>query len=235
MAIDHFFRFECAPSAVVRIDDIKAFLDLMKKAFAVKYWEERFSDKRLEDRKNLEELLNRERDSDGISFTMKGLVADGRIIVNGAIAYKSLPFFFGVVLNETSVRPRLDVFKEAIALLIPFDAAVTVQSFARLFHLTDRLNKLRSVNSYKPVFVHWYQYWNAELIDMIGGIDHVLRTPAYRTERFLDGVLIQLTEKWFDPDDPEHVAIHRQAMIHLGMDPDWQPPPAPRVPGFKTS
>jgi len=51
----------------------------------------------------------------------------------------------------------------------------------------------------------------------LGGIDYCLKAPAWRVERFCEGVLIQLVEGLFDTDNPKHVQIQRDAMKYFGI------------------
>ncbi len=51
----------------------------------------------------------------------------------------------------------------------------------------------------------------------IGGIDYCLKAPAWKVERFCEGVLIRLVPGLFDPTNPEHLKIQRQAMKYLKL------------------
>jgi hypothetical protein len=67
----------------------------------------------------------------------------------------------------------------------------------------------------------WFHYLNQKLVITVGGTAHCLATPAYRVEKFSDGVLFQLTRDPFDAKDAKHCDAREQAMRHLGIG-NWE-------------
>lgn len=77
-----------------------------------------------------------------------------------------------------------------------------------------------------PVIINWFHYWDRQMAESLGGLKHCLQTPAYKTEPFADGVLLQLTEEPLEPDNEEHLLAQRRAMEHLGMPWEFTPEPS---------
>lgn len=92
-------------------------------------------------------------------------------------------------------------------------------------HFWERARQLPHKVDHAPVIVHWLHYWTRDIAREFGGLAHCLKTPAFKTEAFCDGVLIQLTPEPLEPDNEEHLAAQRRAMEHLGMPVDFVPEP----------
>jgi len=60
-----------------------------------------------------------------------------------------------------------------------------------------------------------FHYVDEAMARSIGGIDYCLRAPAWKVERFCQGVLIQLVRGLFDSENPEHCRIQKETMKYF--------------------
>jgi hypothetical protein len=110
---------------------------------------------------------------------------------------------------------------EGIRILEPFFAAAEDDANC------SRMNAYQLIRTYpprtrpggrmEPVLVHWLTYLRSDIVEGYGGKEHVLATPAHRTETLGDGLLIELVGEPFDDDRPEHREAQLRAMKHLDM------------------
>ncbi|MBL4885927.1 MAG: hypothetical protein JKY95_15520 [Planctomycetaceae bacterium] len=75
--------------------------------------------------------------------------------------------------------------------------------------------KLPQQISRRPLHLFWQNYFNTEIIDLLGGMEHCLQTPAYSVESFHKGLFIQITEEPFQPGNEEQLHALLAAMKHL--------------------
>ena len=69
----------------------------------------------------------------------------------------------------------------------------------------------------RPAIIRGFHYMDEEFAKSVGGTEYCLKAPAWRVERFCDGVLIELTEALFDNDNSEHLAVQRKVMEYFGI------------------
>jgi hypothetical protein len=123
---------------------------------------------------------------------------------------------FNILLNGDFKKPDPKFWLQAIELLRPFEARLAHCKNKNQVEVQERIHR-----NYprKPSACLGLDYYAAPIVANLGGKAHVLNTPAHRTSEFLDGVLIELVPGYyFDPNNPEHLEIQRQAMRHLGID-----------------
>lgn len=68
-----------------------------------------------------------------------------------------------------------------------------------------------------PGIVHPITWLRRDLVDLLGGWERMLVTPAHQVRPVADGLMIELVDGWFDDANEEHRAIQVAAMEHLGF------------------
>jgi hypothetical protein len=121
---------------------------------------------------------------------------------------------FSVDFTQTQELPDLNYFRRSIEIIRPFEAYV--HSTEQAWSMREKMHRPLPPSDL-PKIVYWFHYLNGEMVAAVGGLAHCLGTPAYKCEKFLDGVLIQLTEIPFDLDNADHIAAQWNAMEHLGL------------------
>lgn len=124
--------------------------------------------------------------------------------------------WMSIDFSDTSIRPELNYFREAIRATRPYHAYIFQYQNTLDLHHHDRLNKYGWT---RPTILNWWHYLDERFAESVGGVARCLTAPVYSAEQFCDGVLIQLTKDWFDPSNADHIAIQRAAMEHLGLEP----------------
>lgn len=128
--------------------------------------------------------------------------------------------WYDVDFGQSIIRPCLSYFQQAVRIIRPFEAFILEDANEIGWNTSER--QLNDPDGTRPAIIRWWHYLDRDMVESLGGTKHVLATPAFSTERFLDGVLIQLTKEWLDPSNPDHLKIQRRAMEHLGLI-EWQP------------
>jgi hypothetical protein len=123
--------------------------------------------------------------------------------------------FYDISIGEGRKVPDLSYFEKSIQILRPFEA------FLSEFDNEDDLNsydRQQAIPKFdKPAIIRGFHYLDKAMARSIGGIDHCLKAPAWKIERFCEGVLIRLVPGLFDPENPEHLKIQRQAMKYFKL------------------
>lgn len=228
MAAQYCFSAQCTSVNAPKLASFIALLKITKQACNVPNWYHRQTGAYFESSGEIEKELCRistaSRPSDR-TLMVEGKEGDDEITVQITTPTPGLHdnYFWTISFFFWPQLPDVNFFLQLIELLHPDQAEVWEYGVRERFHFTSRHLYLRNSHS-NPLFIDWIQYWSRDLVQMLGGMNHVLATPAFRAERFMSGVLIQLTEDWFNIADSTHIEIQRRAMIHLGINPDWQPP-----------
>jgi hypothetical protein len=168
----------------------------------------------------LEARMHSAKEFDCFGVTWVGIAADKRLapimtkITMGGDEW--CPNFFSVDFSETDELPHLNYFRRSIELIRPFDASI--HPTMHHYELIERLPRplLPSRDSI-PKIIYWFHYLDGEITAKLGGLAYCLETPAFKCERFLDGVLIQLTQEPFNPTNDFHIEVQLRAMKHLGV------------------
>lgn len=217
------FWQSCRPQGDYRIRQMVEFFNLMKQAFAfpVLYdmngkpveisdfsLQQRFERKR--DKRfpklgvNLDffSIPPRNRDDDTIRFE----------ICAGTHPDKDFIDMYDITIGEARLVPHFLYLRASIEIFRPFEA------FLSEFNNEANLNwfeRMQEAKFERPALIRGFHYLDAGMVRSIGGMDHCLKAPAWRVERFCEGVLIQLVEGLFDTTNPQHVRIQRDAMEYF--------------------
>jgi hypothetical protein len=136
-------------------------------------------------------------------------------IHTGTHADKNFIDTFDIAIGETEKVPDLSYFEKSIEILKPFEA------FLAEFNNEDDLDSYDRQHAFprfdKPAIIRGFHYMDEPLARSIGGINYCLKAPAWKVERFCEGVLIRLVPGLFDPNNPEHLKIQRQAMKYFKL------------------
>jgi hypothetical protein len=68
-----------------------------------------------------------------------------------------------------------------------------------------------------PDIIRGFHYLDEGMARSIGGIDFCLGAPAWKVERFCDGVLIRLVPGLFDNNNFRHRGIQHEAMKYFNI------------------
>lgn len=213
-----FFQ-RCHPKGSVRAAHVAQFVKLMSEAFDVRFWTHR--GQRIDTDESaiqpyLQSLIDPQMPGAGISLVLASHHEENPILImiaTGADEWGRE--FFDVDFSQRRILPDLLYFRRSIILCTPFEAFIA-----------DKMNEL-DLNSYerqrrfpnfeRPAIVRWFHYISSGIVDTLGGVEYCMNTPAFKTEQFCEGVLLQLTETPFDPNNPLHKDIQFRAMNHLRL------------------
>lgn len=220
------FSQSCHPRGDLRVNDLTEFLKLMQEAFGVRGWidaDGNLVDLRPEAVERLLLAQNRGRDlaKFGAGLVVVSVEEHLSILLKIAVGGDEwAPNDFSVDFSHTDILPNLRYFRQSIELIRPYEASIFEQSnFDALLDKHQQQPRMPpGMEPYRPWALDWFHYLDAELVDRVGGWEQCLNTPAYKVERFCDGVLFQLTAEPFDPDNPQHTEAQRQAMEHLALE-----------------
>jgi hypothetical protein len=110
---------------------------------------------------------------------------------------------------------KISLLKDLIKIFKPFEA-----------DLRESFNE-RNLNSYmrqkaipdfsRPAIIRWFHYIDLQLVEALGGLEFCLDAPAWKVEEFCEGILFQLCEEVFDPNNSEHLQIQLEVMKYFSM------------------
>jgi hypothetical protein len=123
--------------------------------------------------------------------------------------------FYNISIGEERKVPDLSYFEKSIEILKPFEAFLSEFDNEDALDSYDRQQDIPKFD--KPAIIRGFHYLDEGMARSIGGINHCLKAPAWKVERFCDGVLIRLVPGLFDPENPEHLKIQRQAMKYFKL------------------
>jgi hypothetical protein len=216
----------CRPRGDFRIEEIIDFLNLMKKAF-------RFSvlyDKR--DRpvqlappdlhSMFQKNINKHFPDVGADvdfFSIPPGIRDRNTvrfeIHTGTHPDKIFIDFYDISIGERRQVPDLSYFEKSIEILKPFEAFLSEFSNEIALDWYDRQQAIPKFD--KPAIIRGFHYLDEGMARSIGGINHCLKAPVWKVERFCEGVLIHLVPGLFDPENPDHLKIQKQAMKYFEL------------------
>ena len=214
------FLQRCRPTNDLRTSDVTAFLRLMTEAFGVQSWTHRGEKVDLAEaaiERRLQSLVDPQMPGAGATWVLSSRVGESPIVIMLATGTDEWGRdFFDVDFSQIQFLPHLSYFRRSIELCRPFEACI-VDSNNEID--LDSHERQRLVPNFEnPSIIRWSHYLGNSLVEALGGFSHCLATPAFKTERFCGGVLLQLTEGPFEADDPEHIQRQRLAMRHLALD-----------------
>jgi hypothetical protein len=121
---------------------------------------------------------------------------------------------YNLSMGDGKKVPDFRYFKKSIKIFKPFEAFLEeAKNESRL----DSYDRQQGTKFSKPVIIRAFHYLDAGMARAVGGIDYCLKAPAWRVERFCEGVLIELVPNLFDSDDPEHVRVQEDVMAYFNM------------------
>ena len=213
------FTQRCRSNGELRIGDAISFMTLMQEAFQVSSWID--SEDRTVDlvHDSIESALrSKVSDSDfkrfGVTWVVKSNGNEAPIVLKMAMGGDEWsPNFFTTDFSRTSVLPDLQFFKRAIQSIRPFESFILDENNER--ELRRELST--KPRSEVPLILRWFHYMDSSLVDLVGGVQRCVETPAFKVDPFCDGVLFQLTEAAFEADNPQHKRLQLAAMRHLGL------------------
>jgi len=124
--------------------------------------------------------------------------------------------FIDIDFSRAHHLPALSYFRRSIELCRPTEAFIIDNKNEDDLQSQER--QRRFPNFERPAIVRWFHYLGRDLVQLLGGIEYCLRTPAFKTEQFCGGILLQLTEEPFDAASREHQECQLQAMRFLGLE-----------------
>jgi hypothetical protein len=122
---------------------------------------------------------------------------------------------YNISIGDASKVPDLSYFEKSIQILKPFEAFLSEFDNEVALDSYDRQQAIPEFD--KPALIRGFHYLDEGMARSIGGIDHCLKAPAWKVERFCEGVLIRLVPGLFDPENPEHLKIQKQAMKYFKL------------------
>ncbi len=213
------FLQRCRPKNDLRTSDVSGFLRLMSEAFDVQFWTYRGGKVDLAEsaiERRLRSLIDPQMPGAGASWVLSSHGGESPIIVRLATGSDEWGRdFFDVDFSHVQFLPDLSYFKRSIELCKPFEACIVDNK--NEIELDSQERQRLSPNFQRPSIVRWFHYFGKPLVSALGGYDQCLATPAFKTERFRDGVLLQLTEEPFEACNSQHRERQRLAMRHLAL------------------
>jgi hypothetical protein len=123
--------------------------------------------------------------------------------------------FYDIFIGEARKVPDLSYFEKSIQILRPFEAFLSEIENEDALDSYDRQQAIPKFD--KPAIIRGFHYLDEAMARSIGGIDYCLKAPAWKVERFCEGVLIRLVPGLLDPENPKHLKIQRQAMKYFKL------------------
>jgi hypothetical protein len=122
---------------------------------------------------------------------------------------------YNISIGDGKKVPDLSYFEKSIEIFRPFEAFLSEFNNEDDLDAYDRQQAIPKFD--KPAIIRGFHYLDEGMARSIGGIDYCLKVPAWKVERFCEGVLIRLVPGLFDPENPEHLKIQRQAMKYFKL------------------
>jgi hypothetical protein len=220
------FGQQCRPRGDLRVAEIIDFLTLMKEAFRIpELYDKRNRPVHLTP-SDLHNIFLKKIDKrfPGIGVNVDffsippGKRDDNTVrfeIHTGTHTDKIFIDFYDISIGEARQVPDLSYFEKSIQILKPFEAFLSESDNEDALDWYDRQQAIPKFD--KPAIIRGFHYLDEGMARSIGGIDHCLKAPAWKVERFCEGVLIRLVPGLFDPKNPEHLKIQRQAMKYFKL------------------
>jgi hypothetical protein len=220
------FGQQCRPRGDFRVAEIIDFLTLMKEAFRIsELYDKRNRAVRLTP-SDLHKIFQKKIDKifPGIGINVDffsippGKRDDNTVrfeIHTGTHPDKIFIDSYDISIGEATSVPDLSYFEKSIEILKPFEAFLSEFDNEDALDWYDRQQAIPKFD--KPALIRGFHYLDEGMASSIGGIDYCLKAPAWKVERFCEGVLIRLVPGLFDPENPEHLKIQRQAMKYFKL------------------
>ncbi|PHS05085.1 MAG: hypothetical protein COA78_15715 [Blastopirellula sp.] len=211
------------PPHDLRVDGVVQFLEVMQQAFGLLGWID--ADEQLVDlRRDLIERALRSQASTsdlkrfGVNWVVKSVEMKNLLLVCiGVGGDEWCENSFHLDASRVSLLPDLSFFRQSIESIRPFEAFILEEKNDDELR-EKRQQQTQTSRNGGPLALHWFHYMNEETANVVGGLSHCLQTPAFKVERFCEGVLFQLTAEPFDARNPQHQKMQNRAMIHLGLE-----------------
>jgi hypothetical protein len=126
--------------------------------------------------------------------------------------------FMGIQFGR-NVLPFNDIetFRMLLSIGDPFEAFLAENN--NDYNLNAKLRQNRILGFSLPALIRGVHFLGRDLVNNLGGMEKCLELPAHTVECFRGGVIIRLTPGLFDPTDPSHLRIQKEAMKYFGMEP----------------
>jgi hypothetical protein len=216
----------CKPRGDFRTKEIIRFLNLMKRAFRFQVLFDRrdkpvaLSTSILETA--FQKVVNKRSPGVGVDVVFFSIPPSKRDnntvrfeIHTGTHPEKIFVDSYDISIGDAKKVPDLSCFEKSIQILRPFEAFLSEFNNEIALDWYDRQQAIPRFD--KPAIIRGFHYLDEDMARSIGGIDYCLKAPAWKVERFCEGVLIQLVPGLFDPENPEHLKIQRQAMKYFKL------------------
>jgi hypothetical protein len=216
----------CRPRGDFRIAEVIDFLTLMKEAFRIRELYNKWNKPVRMTPSDLHNIFKKnvskhfpdvgtdvdffsippdKRDNDTVRFEIHTGTQPKEIFID----------FYDISIGESRKVPDLSYFEKSIQILKPFEAFLSEFDNEDALDSYDRQQANPEFD--KPAIMRGFHYLDEGMARSIGGIDRCLKAPAWKVERFCEGVLIRLVPGLFDPENPEHLKIQRQAMKYFKL------------------
>ena len=221
----YIFRQRCRPRGDFRIHEMIEFLDLMKDAFEFPILYDKNSRPVEMDPEVLEGIFKRKIDKlfPGIGVNVDFFSIPPRNRDDNTVRFEihtgTHPDEIFIDSYDISLYrwriPDLNYFEKSILIFRPFEAFLAEDENE---YRMDAYNRQRAIPDFsKPTIIRGFHYLGKDLTRSIGGIDYCLKAPAWRVERFCEGVLIELVPGPFDLSNPEHVKTQEKVMEYFDL------------------
>jgi len=223
----YMFHQRCRPKGDLRVKEILQWLELMRIAFGVeslydtnnrpvhlneKYLFMIFEMKR--DRRFPEIGVNK--DFFSIQPKLRSNETIRFEIHTGCNPKTTFIDTYHVDIGSGDRLPAFDYFKESIRILRPFEAYLSESRNEINLGTYDRQQAMRPYFS-KPAIIRGFHYLDEGMASSIGGIDYCLQAPAWKVEKFCEGILIQLVEGEFNSESAAHLESQQVAMEYFKL------------------
>jgi hypothetical protein len=136
---------------------------------------------------------------------------------------------YNVDFGESGIHITADQFRKAVQIVKPFEAFLAELNNEDSLDAYTRQQELNAFDV--PAIIRSVHYFDHQMAARMGGVEHCLRAPGHRVERFLQGVLIELVDGPFEADNPAHLQAQQAVMQHLGFPIAGAPRPLPAEAG----
>lgn len=218
------FRQRCRPRGDYRVPQLIEFLGLVKKAFRLSDLYDSKSKPIDVSEAGLWKLFEKETkgrlefEAAVDFFTLPPRMRDNNTIrieiTTGSRPEDPFIDVFNLSIGDGRKVPDFRYFEKSINIFKPFEAFLAEDENEFRLH---SYNRQQGTKFSKPVIIRGFHYLDADMAHSIGGIDYCLNAPAWKVERFCEGVLIRLVPDLFDPDNPEHVRIQDAVMTYFKL------------------
>jgi hypothetical protein len=219
-------RQRCRPRGDFRIPEIINFLTLIKEAFRIpELYDKRNKPVKLtpSDLQNIfQKKIDKRFPDIGVNVDFFSIPPRNRDdntvrfeITTGNHADKIFIDAYNIAIGEARKVPDLSYFERSIQILKPFEAFLSEFDNEVALNSYERQQAIPKFD--KPAIIRGFHYLDKQMSSSIGGIDYCLKAPAWKVERFCEGVLIRLVPGLFDPENQKHLKIQRQAMKYFKL------------------